>query len=252
MKPWYEEFFENYAERYDEEPFVKGTVGEADFIEKEIGFDKSIEVLDIGCGTGRHAVELARRGYAVTGVDLSGAQLKKARSKAQAAGVTVDFQRADARRLAFNNRFGLAVMLCEGAFPLMETDEMNYAILENAFKALKSGGVFIFTTLNGLYPLFHSVKDFINAQSDGGRCKENSFDLMTFRDRSEYEQVDDDGKKKILKCDERYYVPSEITWQLKTLGFKSIEILGAELGKWDRGKKLTTEDYEMLTVARKP
>ncbi len=252
MKPWYEEFFENYAERYDEEPFVKGTVGEADFIEKEIGFDKSVAVLDIGCGTGRHAVELARRGYAVTGVDLSGAQLKKARSKAQAAGVTVDFQQADARRLTYNNRFGLVIMLCEGAFPLMETDEMNYAILENAFKALKGGGVFIFTTLNGLYPLFHSVKDFINAHAQGEISKSNSFDLMTFRDKSEYEQVDDDGKRKILKCDERYYVPSEITWQLKTLGFKSIEILGAGPGKWERGKKLTTEDYEMLAVARKP
>jgi len=45
-------------------------------------------------------------------------------------------------------------MICEGAFPLMETDEMNFQILENAARALKNPGKLIFTTLNGLYPLF--------------------------------------------------------------------------------------------------
>lgn len=59
MKQWYEEFFENYAESYDKECFTQGTLGEVDFIEQEIGFDKSKRILDIGCGTGRHAVELA-------------------------------------------------------------------------------------------------------------------------------------------------------------------------------------------------
>jgi hypothetical protein len=49
-------------------------------------------------------------------------------------------------------------MLCEGAFPLMETDEMNYEILKNAAKTLKDYGEIIFTTLNGLFPLYHSVE----------------------------------------------------------------------------------------------
>jgi 2-polyprenyl-3-methyl-5-hydroxy-6-metoxy-1,4-benzoquinol methylase len=251
MKPWYEELFENYADHYENEPFVKGTQGEADFIEREIGFDKSITILDIGCGTGRHSIELAKRGYTVTGIDLSEAQLRKAREKARQENLKIDFIRDDARSLRFEDAFGLVIMICEGAFPLMETDEMNFAILQNAAKALKSGGAFIFTTLNGLYPLFHSVKDFINANSKEDRSKNNSFDLMTFRDHSEYEHTDDDGNKKILKCNERYYVPSEIMWLLKTLGFKSIEILGSELGNWNHGEKLTTEDYEMLVVARR-
>jgi 2-polyprenyl-3-methyl-5-hydroxy-6-metoxy-1,4-benzoquinol methylase len=251
MKPWYEEFFENFAEQYDREPFVQGTLGEADFIEREINFDKSVAVLDIGCGTGRHAIELARRGYRVTGIDLSEAQLNKARRKARQESLKIDFIRKDARDFHFDIPFGLVVMVCEGAFPLMETDEMNFAILQNAAKALKPEGTLIFTTLNGLFPLFHSVKDFINSHSEGERHKAVSFDLMTFRDHSEFEHVDDDGNKKILKCNERYYVPSEITWLLKTLGFKSIEISGCEPGKWDRARKLTTEDYEMLVVARK-
>ena len=249
MKQWYEQLFENYANKYEQEPFTKGTAGEVDFIEKEFGRDKSARILDIGCGTGRHSIELARRGYSVLGVDLSEAQLKKARENAERDRVSVQFVRADARKLQFSREFDLVLMLCEGAFPLMETDEMNFGILKNAAGALKEKGKLIFTTLNGLFPLFHSVKDFINSQSTGEVSLANSFDLMTFRDFSEYEVTDDDGVVKRLKCNERYYVPSEITWLLKSIGFSSSDILGCEMGAWRRDKALTTEDFEMLVVA---
>jgi predicted TPR repeat methyltransferase len=71
MKQWYESLFENYAEKYDKEVYVQGTLGECDFIEQEISHDKSLKIIDIGCGTGRHSIELSKRGYAVTGIDLS-------------------------------------------------------------------------------------------------------------------------------------------------------------------------------------
>jgi hypothetical protein len=58
-------------------------------------------------------------------------------------------------------KFDLAIMLCEGGFSLMETDEMNFQILRSAYKSLKVSGKLIFTALNGLFPLFHSVKDFL-------------------------------------------------------------------------------------------
>jgi 2-polyprenyl-3-methyl-5-hydroxy-6-metoxy-1,4-benzoquinol methylase len=249
MTQWYEQLFENYANKYEQEPFTKGTMGEVDFIEREIRHDKSTRILDIGCGTGRHSIELARRGYPVVGVDLSECQLKRARENAERVKAPVQFIRADARRLEFRREFDLVLMLCEGAFPLMETDEMNFEILKNARNALKERGKIIFTTLNGLYPLFHSVSDFINSHHAGELNKEISFDLMTFRDHSEYELTDDDGISRRLKCDERYYVPSEITWLLKSLGFTTVDILGCELGAWRREKALTTEDFEMLVVA---
>jgi hypothetical protein len=133
----------------------------------------------------------------------------------------------------------------------METDEMNYKILKNAFRALKQGGVLILTTLNGLFPLFHSVKDYINEHQDHDSIKASTFDLMTFRDYSEYEHVDDDGNKHLIKCNERYYVPSEITWLLKMVGFLEIDIYAAEQGNWSRDKKQTTEDLEILVITRK-
>ena len=158
MKQWYEELFENYGVRYDNECFTQGTIGECDFIEKEIGYDKSLRILDIGCGTGRHAIELTKRGYTVVGVDLSDSQLERARQKASMDNLQIHFKKHDARNLPFLREFDLVIMLCEGGFTLMETDEMNYQILRNASNALTHKGKLIFTTLNALFPLFHSVR----------------------------------------------------------------------------------------------
>ena len=250
MKQWYEQLFENYANSYEKEPFVAGTRAEVDFIEKETGYDKGLSILDIGCGTGRHAIELAGRGYQVTGIDLSPAQIEKARSNAELAAVKVNFIVADARSLDFDQEFDLVTMICEGGFALMETDDMNYAILRSARKALKPKGIFIFTTLNGLFPLFHSVKDFLNKEYEENPISECNFDLMTFRDHSSFEFEDDDGIKNTIQCDERYYVPSEITWLLRSLSFSTTEIFGAEIGRWDRQTQLSTEHYEMLVIAK--
>jgi len=253
MKQWYESLFENYARKYDNEPFVQGTLGECDFIEQEAGQDRSIKIIDIGCGPGSHENELTKRGYHVTGGELAENQIERAREKAREAGVAIDFQIQDARDLPFDKEFDLAIMLCEGGFSLMETDEMNFAILRSAAKALKSKGKFIFTTLNGLFPLFHSVNDFYkSAQKEGqSQCKESSFDLMTFRDHNTAVFEDDSGNKKELKCNERHYVPSEITWLLKSLGFKKIDIVGATLGAYSRSEKLTPDHFEMLVIAEK-
>jgi len=252
-KQWYELLFENYGKKYDNENFTQGTIGECDFIEEELKSDKSLKILDVGCGTGRHAIELSRRGFTVTGIDLSETQLKRAKGKAESNNLKIDFQKQDARNLSFNNEFDVAIMLCEGGFPLMETDEMNYEILNNVTKSLKEKGRFIFTTLNGLFPLYHSVEEFCASTTEDGNAtyRSNSFDLMTFRDHNITEIEDDSGNKKTLECNERYYVPSEITWLLKSLGYKEIEIFGAKIGAFSRKDKLTTEDFEMLVIGEK-
>lgn len=254
MKQWYESLFEDYGRKYDNEIFTQGTIGECDFIEKEIDLNKSLKIIDIGCGTGRHSIELTKRGYKVTGIDLSESQLERAKEKAKAQNLQIDFQKHDARNLPFKNEFDLAIMLCEGAFSLMETDEMNYEILKNVAKSLKDSGKLIFTTLNGLFPLYHSVEEFCASKTEEGNAtynRSNTFDLMTFRDHNITTVEDDFGNKKELECNERFYVPSEITWLLKTLGFKKIDIYGAKLGAFSRNDKLASEDFEMLVITEK-
>jgi len=252
-KQWYESLFENYGEHYDNESFTQGTAGECDFIEQELKYDKSLRILDVGCGTGRHTIELSKRGYTLTGIDLSESQLERAKEKSEMENLSIDFQKQDARDLHFEDEFDAAIMLCEGGFPLMETDEMNFEILKSVTKSLKTHGKFIFTTLNGLFPLYHSVEEFCDSTTEGGDAtyRSNTFDLMTFRDHNITEFEDDSGNKKTLDCNERYYVPSEITWLLKSLGFKKIDLFGAKLGAFSRNDKLTTEDFEMLVIAEK-
>ena len=102
--------------------------------------------------------------------------------------------------------------------------------------------------------MYHSVEEFCASATEPGNAtysRSNTFNLMTFRDHNITEVEDDDGNKKELECDERYYMPSEISWLLKTLGYTKIEILGAKLGAFSRNDKLTTEDFEMLVIAEK-
>ena len=252
-KQWYESLFENYGKKYDNENFTQGTHGECDFIEAELKSDKTLKILDVGCGTGRHTIELSGRGYNVTGIDLSDSQLARAKEKAENNNLKIDFQKQDARNLPFISEFDVAIMLCEGGFPLMETDEMNFEILKSVTKSLKEHGRFIFTTLNGLFPLYHSVEEFCDSTNVDGNAtyRSNTFDLMTFRDHNITEFEDDFGNKKTLECNERYYVPSEINWLLKSLGYIKIDIFGSRLGAFSRNDKLTTEDFEMLIIAEK-
>jgi len=251
MRRWHEELFANYAKTYDSESFTTGTLGEVDFLEKELDGDKSRAILDIGCGTGRHAIELARRGYSVTGIDLSSAQLERARQKAKDAGVRIEFLQLNACSLPFKNKFDFAIMLCEGGFSLQETDALNFSILEGAERALRSPGKLIFSALNALYPLYHNLKDFLNEGQGGVTIDKCTFDPLTFRDYSTITFTDDDGNTSTLETDERYYAPSEISWYLKSLGFKKSSIHGCRLGSFSRDHALTTNDFELLAIAEK-
>lgn len=252
MKKWYQILFENSAKNYDNERFVKGTIGECDFIENELAFNSAAKIIDVGCGTGRHAIELTKRGYSVTGIDLSSSQIQRAKEKAESENLEIQFLVGDARLIPFEDEFEMAIMMCEGGFPLMETDEENFEILKSVSQSIKSNGKIIFTTLNGLFPIFNSTNEFTkDKEKENTQFHNNNFDLMTFRDHFEIEFEDDAGNKKQVKGNQRFYIPSEINWLLKSLGYQKIEIFGAKLGQFSREDKLTTKDFEMLVIANK-
>ncbi len=233
--PWYVELYKNFAD-YDQEPYTQGTQGEVDFIEQEIGHDRSKTILDVGCGTGRHALELGRRGYQVVGLDLSESLLAQGRKVAQAENLDVTFIAGDARALDFEAQFDVALSICEGAFSLMETDEMDLLILENVARTLGSGGKFIMTAPNAAFML---------ARDPGA----GAFDAVTFRETFTLEATGVDGGKKSLDCIQRYYTCPELKWLLKQADFRTVEFFGVTEARFDRRVEPSQDHFEIGVIA---
>src|SRR5262249_31487266 len=85
------------------------TALEAEFIATTLGADPGSAVLDLGCGFGRHALELARRGFRMTGLDFNSAYLELARQEAARQGLEgARFVQGDFRTLAFDAEFDAA------------------------------------------------------------------------------------------------------------------------------------------------
>jgi cyclopropane fatty-acyl-phospholipid synthase-like methyltransferase len=89
-KTTWERFFDAHAPIYDLNGFTKNTTKEVDFLIEELALPPGGSVLDVGCGTGRHSIELAKRGYAVTGLDLSTEMLARATEASKAAKLNVE------------------------------------------------------------------------------------------------------------------------------------------------------------------
>ena len=118
-KTAWEWFFDARALVYSKNGFTKNTVAEVDFLIEELHIPPGGTVFDVGCGTGRHSIELARRGYAVTGLDLSSEMLARAATAARTAGLAVEWIRANAAEFSFQRRYDAAICLYEGAFGLL-------------------------------------------------------------------------------------------------------------------------------------
>ncbi len=99
--------------------FTKGTVQEIDFLWDALGLARGQRVLDVGCGPGRHALELARRGVAVVGVDASPEFVDLGREAATAKGLSARFEVLDVRDLSYEGEFDAAICLCQGGFGLL-------------------------------------------------------------------------------------------------------------------------------------
>lgn len=116
---------------------------EIDFLVEALPLHPAARVLDVGCGFGRHSVELARRGYHVLGIDPAAAMIRSARENAQRAGVDVDFQQVAAEGYFAAEPFDAALCLFTtlGQVP-PGSDEDNRDLLTTVFNSLKEGGRF--------------------------------------------------------------------------------------------------------------
>ncbi len=137
-------------------------------------------ILDVPCGYGRHSIELAARGFEVTGVDASEVQLARAREKAAAAGVSVDLRRQDARALDFGAQFDVALNMFL-SFGYFETDEEHLAMLAGITRALKPGGRFLMDFWNREHEIQTFDKRQVDRTGDVYEIEEWEFDHLRGR-----------------------------------------------------------------------
>jgi SAM-dependent methyltransferase len=243
MNNW-ETFYDKHAKEYHKEPWVGNTVQEVDFIEKKLSLSSGISVIDIGCGTGRHSIEFAKRGYNVTGIDISDKMLDVAREKIKKEGLRANFIHKDATNFTFEDKFDLAICLCEGAFGLLGLDEdpflRDLKILKNIHEILKPGS-FLFMTVSSAIPHFRRWND--NDIQDG------IFDIINNVETFGMEDLYPiDAKDIIFKS--KSFTPAELKMLFKMAGFMPILIGGGSAGSWNR-EKLGMDDHEIMIIGKK-
>ena len=149
---WFEELADHMGAAYLRYSFTKGTVQEVDHIVTALRLVSGDRVLDVGCGPGRHAHELARRGIVVHGIDISERFVELASADAPD-GAT--FARADARSLEFDGDFDAAICLCQGAFGLMTADGDDDSVLAGIARAVRPGGRLALSAFSAYFVVRH-------------------------------------------------------------------------------------------------
>ena len=228
---WFEPLADFMGETYLRYSFTKGTRQEVDFLVEHLGLETGMRVLDVGCGPGRHAHELARRGMTVHGVDISRAFIEVARAKAPP-GAT--FERMDARNMAYAGEFDAVVCLCQGAFGLMTARGEDELVLASMARALVPGGVLALSAFNSYF----AVKYFDRAEFDA--------DAGVSHERTEIR--DSTGRALQVDLWTGCYTPRELRLLLTGVGLTVRSITSVDPGSY-RLDKPSVESSEFLVVA---
>ncbi|MCL2778524.1 MAG: methyltransferase domain-containing protein [Polyangiaceae bacterium] len=223
-RPWWEELFNDDFIRTMAMITDRDIAREVDFIEESLGCETGATILDLACGTGRHSIELAARGYKVVGFDLSLAMLARASDEAQERKQKINFVQGDMRDMAFDETFD-GIFAWNTSFGYFD-DEKNNAVIAKVHKALKKGGQFLLDVIN---------RDFVVRQApsiawfegDGCICMdEMAVDFITSRLKVKRTLMLDTGRAKVTEYTIRVYALNELGKMLNDNGFRVAEVSG--------------------------
>lgn len=193
-------------------------------IAKLLALTPGMRVLDMPCGPGRHSLELARRGFRVTGVDRTAAFLKEAERRAAAEGLSVEFVRADMREFRRPEAFDAAVNLFT-SFGYFDDPAEDRKVLENFFSSLRPGGKLL-VDVRGKETL---ARDFLPrnwVQREGVLLLEEREIIEGWsRIRTRWIVVRD-GKCREFILTLRLYSGAELKRLLEEVGFREVELYG--------------------------
>lgn len=196
-------------------------------IDKEIKFLDNVfrkykvkKVLDIGCATGRHAIELAKKGYIVTGVDASKAAINIAKERAK--NLDVEFYQQDMRNLRIKGKYDAVMSM--GTFQYLTTNDDCIKVLDSCNKLLKKNGILLISA----QPLWA--------------------DLISGNLGSEYKAVYRKGNKKLIMSGKREFTPRH-NWAIafskyyRFLGSKALPVIKEKISVW---RIFFPEEFDLL------
>jgi SAM-dependent methyltransferase len=221
---WYSEWFgRQYLEIYsyrDQEEAAR----DIDKVEKIIDLPRELPILDLACGSGRHALELAARGYSVVGLDLSDTLLGVARGSAAGDGLCVSFVRGDKRALPFSRAFG-CVLNFFTSFGYFDDEDENLSVLVGMRESLLPGGSFLVDHLNRDYVLSNLVPEDYSDRNGKKIVQRRRFDESSSRVEKEI-TVYDGASEKTYRESVRLYGPDELSSMVERAGLRVTSILG--------------------------
>jgi SAM-dependent methyltransferase len=234
--PYFAEVADKLGESYLRYSFTKGTEQEVAFLLDLLRLPEGARVLDVGCGPGRHSVELAKAGLAVTGVDISRKFLDIAAERARAAGVSAAFFEVDARQMPFDDEFDAVISICQGGFGLMGKDDA--LVLRRMTEAVRKGGVVVLTAFSALFEASHP--------REGA-----TFDVNTGVVHERTIVKDEAGEDHEVDLWTGVYTPRELRLLAIGVGLVPEEIWSVEPGDFAR-RPPDLDHPEYLLVARRP
>lgn len=234
---------DEYLYFYEDTLREEDTPRQVDFIEGELALAPGARLLDLGCGHGRHANELARRGYGVLGIDMVPGFLERARAEADREGLAVDYVLGDARALPFRGEVDHAVCIFD-AFGFLD-DEGNEAVLSAAHAAIRPGGALLLDLRNRDWIVRSILPVTVLDKGEDLMLDRHRLDMTTGRlvDTRTYLR---DGRARTVRFSIRLYSYTEIEALLAKVGFT----VARAFGGWDKSP-LSLAKNRMVLVARR-
>jgi SAM-dependent methyltransferase len=246
VKPWYEDdlFWETVAPVLFSERRWSDAPTEVEDVVSLLGISPGAKVLDLCCGVGRHSLELARRGFHVTGVDKTAAYLERARRQAKAEGLDVEFLQDDMRTFCRPDAFDAAINLFT-SFGYFEDPEDDRRVVTNVYRSLRSDGAFLMDLMG---------KEVVARvfQERGWREEDGIILLEERKVSNNWGWIENrwvivkDGEKREVKISLRLYSAVELSALLAECGFDRVDVYGDAKGApYDHTAK------RLVAVARK-
>jgi SAM-dependent methyltransferase len=243
---WYDGFFEgDWLEQVALYADPERTQEQIEFIVEQLALERGARVLDLACGHGRITLALARRGYRMTGLDLSPRSLQLARDAAARQGLAVDWVQADMREIPAGAGFD-AIISFFTSFGYFQEEHENQRVLDGVARALGPGGRFLIDVVN-LLGLTRRYRERAWEERDGVVwLQEHEYDILAGRNRAVWTFVRPDGTRSELVHSLRTYAPHELA---AMLGRAGLEVKGA-WGGFD-GSELSFDSWRLILLARK-